>query len=378
MPDTGVYVIRESDRAILYFNECAHSVSSRAALGTPCYQVWSGSCGCCPLSGIESRRENRTVSYNAAYGGIVDLTAVRITWQDNTPAFVITVTPRRETTSSTYRKILCADLLHDRCDVLKSDPEGWQPSGEHLSVQLAAFASSGAIHPEDVPRFTAFTSLSSLRTPPPPGREALTLIYRRLAGASYRWNLMELIPDTASGGRSAILCVKDVHDVFQEGLERECLTIRAQEQAQLQALEDRAQIIGSLSSLFFSTYYMDLEHDTFRAVTQLRRITDVLGEEVNCTSALQIYAHHFIHPDDRESYLKIMNVQNLRQSLRWWTPCVAVEYRMLPEPLLGGSSKTSWVRATAILALTGPDDMPKTAVYVAQDVTDNHHKNDSV
>ncbi len=636
MPDAGVYVIQETDRALLYVNKHARDVSPQASPGIPCHQVWSGSCDCCPLTAIGSRPQNRTVSYNAAYGGIVDLTASRITWDGGIPAFVVTVIPRRESTGYAYRKILYADLSRDRCKVLKSDPEGWQPGRGSLSRQLAAFAASGAIHPEDAGRFTAFTSLEHMRTPPPPGQEALTITYRRMTGEKYRWNLMELFPDTTNGGKSAILCVKDVHDVLREGLEREGLTIRAQElirslgepnayiytidlqsgaadpiridgqmqegrdpepwdalmsaqiehrlheayldefqcrfsleglrrlqdegqqktellcqwssggdyryisvtaylnrgsdgskhytilalqdvddrmrqelarskrdmqmstilrtrfkilntvdlesgaceridlskpfgpentltgdynafiqnalgrfvcpedadhywsllslshlretaasitdeyyeevcqyrlrgerpcwielriiysprrgqsmvyilgqditrekkqeQTSLQALEDRSHIISSLSSLFFSTYYMDLEHDTFRAVTQLRRISDLLGEEVNCTSALQIYANHFIHPDDRAEYLKVMNVENLRQALRWWTPCVAVEYRKLPDPLLGESGETSWVRATAILARTGPDDMPKTAVYVAQDISGSRRR----
>ena len=165
------------------------------------------------------------------------------------------------------------------------------------------------------------------------------------------------------------MCSSDLYILGQD-ITRE----KKQEQTSLQALEDRSHIISSLSSLFFSTYYMDLEHDTFRAVTQLRRISDLLGEEVNCTSALQIYANHFIHPDDRAEYLKVMNVENLRQALRWWTPCVAVEYRKLPDPLLGESGETSWVRATAILAHTGPDDMPKTAVYVAQDISGSRRR----
>lgn len=133
-------------------------------------------------------------------------------------------------------------------------------------------------------------------------------------------------------------------------------------------VEDWAYIISSLSSLFFSTYYIDLERDTFRAVTQQHRVTDVLGDEVNFTNALALYATHFIHPDDREEYLRVMSVDHLRETLRWWQPYTAVEYRKLPDfPELGDACQL--VRATAIMAQTGPDDMPKTVVYVARDIT---------
>lgn len=134
-------------------------------------------------------------------------------------------------------------------------------------------------------------------------------------------------------------------------------------------MDDWAHIIGSLSSLFFSTYYLDLEHDTFRPITQLNRVGDVLGDEVNCTAALMIYANHFIHPDDRSEYLRVMNVENLRNTLRWWQPCAAVEYRLINEGAGADSGPCGWVRASALLARTGPDDQPQTAVYVAQDIT---------
>ena len=97
-------------------------------------------------------------------------------------------------------------------------------------------------------------------------------------------------------------------------------------------------------------------------------MTDVLGDEVNFTNALELYATHFIHPDDREEYLRVMSVDHLRETLRWWQPYTAVEYRKLPDfPELGDTCQL--VRATAIMAQTGPDDMPKTVVYVARDIT---------
>ncbi len=368
MPETGVYVVREEDRGILYFNERARKASPDARLGIPCHEVWGGACGGCPLLAMGDRRESRSVGYNSAYGGMVDITAVRTVWEDSVPAFVVTVTPRIDSGGYTYRKILHVDLEADRCDVLRSDPEGWQPDKRSLTAQLEQFAMSGAVHPEDIERFVTFTSLENLRRAPQPGQETLGLIYRRRSGDDFRWNLMEVVPNRDDGTPFVILCVKDVHDVLREGLEREGVMAR------LQAMEEHAYIISSLSTLFFCTYYLDLEQDTFRAVTQLRRVGVTLGDEVNCTAGLQLYANHFIHPDDREEYLRVMNVDSLRQKLRWWQPCVAVEYRRSSEEPGTGHATWSWVRATAVLARTGEDDVPKTAVYVAQDITDGKRR----
>lgn len=133
--------------------------------------------------------------------------------------------------------------------------------------------------------------------------------------------------------------------------------------------EELADIIGSLSRLFFSTYYINLEQDTYRAVTQLRRVGDVLGSVVNYTSALRIYAQYFVHPDDQAEYLRVMDMEHLRRELRWWQPYVAVEYRRPAEE----PGKWDWVRATAVLAHAGEGDLPLTAVYVAQDISGGRH-----
>lgn len=271
-----------------------------------------------------------------------------------------------ETGDFLYRKILLIDLERDRCQPLKSDINGWQPGDGPVTAQLAHFALEGAVHREDAERFVSFTRLDQLRRAAAGEKAERSLLYRRKAEEGFRWNLMEVIPDHHGGTRFLTLCIKDVDDLVRESAQREGLAART--------LADRAYIISSLSSLFFSTYYVDLEKDTFRAVTQLSRVGDVLGDEVNFTAALAIYSSHFIHPEDREEYRKVMCLANLRESLRWWHPSVAFEYRRLPEEPDGGTGGCAWVRASAVLARTGEDDLPKTAVYVAQDITNGRRE----
>ena len=635
MPETGIYVIREDNHGLLYFNKRVQSVSPEARLGMPCHEVWSGSCINCPLLTIKDRPKSRSLSFNPTFGGVVDMVATRMLWKDEVPAFVVTVTPRIEATGYTYRKILRLNLSKNRYDVIKSDRSAWlsESDTENLSGAFANLAESGMIHPEDAERFAAFTDIGHLADALRSGKSILTCIYRRLQGEDYRWNLLEIMPafDYSESSQTAIFCVKDVHDTMREGLEREesdarsrdallalsrqsfrvytidlesgsaypirmddcapeeqgaeqvawdnlmlsqlgerihpayrdafeskfslekliqardagesetdllcqwesgglyryisviarldqkhdrsrvvlaledmdeqirrelthsqndmqiaailksryqimntvhldngqCERIlltesatpqnaligdysyyvqqamsqhvhpedaadycsllsldhlrekaastddyteeviqyrtreepvrwieqhiiysrqngrkvvnilghditreKSQETARLQALQDRAYIISSLSSLFFSTYYMDLERDTFRAVTQLGKVGDVLGSEVNCTAALKIYAENFVHPEDREEFLNIMNIQNLYRSLRWWQPYVTATYRKMPEGDEDATGNYQWVRSTAVLAQIGEDDLPKTAVYVAQDITE--------
>lgn len=276
-----------------------------------------------------------------------------------------------EASDFTYRKILLVDLDLDRCTVLKSDPEGWQPGEGPITEQLARFALSGAIHQADAEHFITFTRVDQLKRVASGQQTEQSMSYRRRTDRGFRWNLMETILDHNKSSRFITLCVKDVDDMFREGAKREGLAVQKQEM--LNSLEERAYIISSLSMLFFSTYYVNLEQDTFRAITQLSRVGDILGAKVNYTAALEIYANHFIHPDDREEYLKTMSVQNLRDSLRWWQPCIPFEYRKISDMTETKSDTWSWVRASAVLARTGSDDLPKTAVYVAQDISVSRH-----
>jgi len=627
VPKTGVYVIREADHALLYLNHRAKVLSPDAQVGNACPGQATGSCGLCLLSSMGDKSESQAVSFDASIGEMVDLTASRILWEDETPAFLVTSTPHSDTASFTYRKILHADLIQDRCNLLKFDPGQCRPGPGSLSQIFAGLCESGAIHPQDVGRFTDFTRLDHLRSAAQSGQDALSLIYRRMLDGSYRWNLMEVFP-WQDDARYAIICVKDVHDMLQEGLERMGPSLRSQElirslgeqnfdiytidlldgsaapvrldnvmqdevaaaswdalmhsrilhrlheayqdefecrfsleglrqareagrqkiellcqwhsedayryisatayfgetanytvlalqdvdermrrelahtnrdmqmaailksrfqmmntvdletgmcerinlsqpgsqtaplsgdyssyienalahfvhpedahgfravlsldhlrqkaetiqdsgeevfqyrlrggeerwielhvlysrqkdhvmvnilgqdvtrakqeeASHLRALEDRAYMITSLSSLFFSTYYVDLERDTFRAVTQQKAVGRILGAEVNFATALQLYAEQFIHPDDRDRYLHAMNVEHLRESLRWWQPYVSVEYRKLPDIPTPDGSGCQWVRAIAVLSRVGSDDMPKTAVYVARSISED-------
>lgn len=225
-------------------------------------------------------------------------------------------------------------------------------------------ALSNRVHPEDAASVQSALSLDHLRETAArlegEFKEEVCL-YRRL-GEPVQWIEQRIIYSRKDGQVSVNILGQDVT--------RE----KHREEDQLQLLEDREYIISSLSTLFFSTYYVNLEQNTFRAVTQLRHVGDLLGSEVYYAAALQIYANHFIHPDDRAEYLRVMGVDNLRQQLRWWQPYVAMEYRKLPEEPSAHPNNWQWVRATAVLARSGADDLPKTAVYVAQDITGSQRR----
>lgn len=640
MPETAVYVIREDNHHILYYNRRVHMVSPQVRIGMTCHEVWTGSCVNCPLLTITNRQEGRSICYNPTFGGVVDMVATRILWEGDTPAFVVSVTPRLENAGYTYRKILRVDLDRDCYEVLKIEPDSLLDgkNTENFSLQLELFAESGAIHPDDAERFISFIRPERLKRVLQSDKRKVTCIYRRRWMGDFRWKLMEVVKcfDYSEDNRMVIFCVLDIHDAMHEGLERQeivahnqdilrtvgeqCFRIydvdlghgtvvpvlvdgsfqsgsssplpnwddlvhsqihpllhtayqrafehkfsleglrqanstgvrkndllcqwqagktyryisvtaycerkengnfhgivafqdvdervrrelvhsqwdmqmadifksrytkmdtvhldsgqcerislddendqpsplvgiyeyhmqqalynhvhpddavkyytlmsldhlrekaaetesyseeicqyrlkgepvhwveqhiiysrkedgvrvsllgqditaeKRQEEKKLREQQERNYIISCMNSLFFSTYYVDLAHNTFRAVTQLNSMGDPLGSEVNCTAALRIYAENFIHPEDREEYLRVMNIENWYQTLRQWNRNVTFTYRQLPAAPDTGSEDCRWVLATAILGQCGEDDMPKTVVYVAQDITESRAK----
>lgn len=630
---TAIYVIREDNHEILYYNRRVQEVAPNIQKGMVCHEIWEGTCANCPLSQIGDKKVARSINYDDPFGDAVEITATRLMWKNRIPAFMIAVTPYAETANYVYYKVLRGNLSTNEYTAVKVDEGELQELQGHLgslSDWLEGVAAGGYIYEEDVERYRKFVQISRMQGELKNGAEILNCIYRRRVGDRFRWHTLEIVPDAdyTVENQKVMIYVKDVHDSFREGLEQEEINNRNQEiinslgemnfaiyvvdlqsggvnivqtteavrqvvktdiylwdnifmgrgseniasedrgefadkfslEAMRQAWKngekkrnlvcrallhgvwryisvsayfkessrqggyvilafqdvdertkremertrndrrmaaiiksqysilstldletgrceriylgegnpgrrqegdyehyiqkalmesvaeadrerfretlsleklrkkaedvqdfreeicqyrhrgtpvqwveehvlyirqgdrtavnilgrditaeklaeenirrdslEKASIINSLSSMFFATYYMDLQHDTFRAVTQKEEVGSVLGDETNSTQAIQMYAHNFVSPEDREEYMTHMNSQNLRNTLSREHPLTAFEYRMLPDQ----NQRRAWIRATVVLAETTSDGRPKRAVYVAQDVTES-------
>lgn len=630
---TAVYVIREDNHEILYYNRRVQEVAPNIQNGMVCHEIWEGTCANCPLLHIGDKQEARSINYDDPFGKAVEIAATRLMWEDRIPAFMIAVTPYAEVANYVYHKVLRGNLNTDEYTAVKVDEEELQDMQGHLeslSGWLEGVAAGGYIYDEDVERYRKFVQISRMREELKNGAGILNCIYRRRVGDRFRWHTLEVVPDAdyTDDHQNVMIYVKDVHDSFRDGLELEEINKRNQEiinslgemnfaiyvvdlqsggvnivqttetvrrvvrsdiylwdtiftgkgsgniapedreefaekfslEALRQAWEkgekkrnlvcrallhgewryisvsayfkesprqggyailafqdvdertkrdkertrndrrmaaiiksqysilstvnlktgsceriylgednpgrrqegdyayyiqkaleesvaekdqerfrealsleklrekaenvqdfkeevcqyqhrgtpvrwveehvlyirqgdqvtvnilgrditaeklaeenirrdslEKASIINSLSSMFFATYYMDLQQDTFRVVTQKAEVGSVLGDERNISQAIRTYASNFVSPEDREEYMSHMNSRNLRNTLSREHPLTAFEYRMLPD----GNQRRAWIRATVVLAETTGDGRPKRAVYVAQDVTES-------
>ena len=268
MQETGVYVIREDDHRILYFNQRVRQITPAAKVGMVCHELWPDSCASCPLLSIGEKQKNRSVCYSSPFGRIVDIEATRLLWEDQIPAFSITLTPHKEPSAYVYHRLLRANLTDGSYEVVRlGRNERWaEGRDESLWDWLERFLQNGGLHPEDVERFRAFVAPEHLRAALRGRSKAITCTYRRWVRGEFRWNMLEVTPDFGytDGSQRVLMYAKDVHDVFREGLEREESSIRRQE------------LIRALSEQNFSIYVLDLDEglaDPIRVDGQMRPIS---------------------------------------------------------------------------------------------------------
>lgn len=217
------------------------------------------------------------------------------------------------------------------------------------------------VYEEDIDIFKSDLSLESLRKKAEGVEDFLELICQyRIKGPSVIWV------------EEHVIFLRQDKAVLVNILGRDITKEKLKEAAAMKAKAERTNIIHSLSSLFFAAYYMDMESNTFRMVTQVDEVGEILGTEANCREGIRTYARHFVHPDDREEYLEKMDFQNLLDNLSEEHPVIAVEYRRIREEG-DGFEENGWIRATAVLAETKNGKIRK-ALYVAQDVTEIKQK----
>ena len=79
------------------------------------------------------------------------------------------------------------------------------------------------------------------------GEKAPSCCYRRRSGDDFRWNLMEVVPDSDKDSPYIYVYVKDIHDIFRESLELDEASARVQE------------VIRTLGEQNFGVYGVDLD-----------------------------------------------------------------------------------------------------------------------
>ncbi|GFI01935.1 autoinducer 2 sensor kinase/phosphatase LuxQ [Lachnospiraceae bacterium] len=382
---TGVYVIREDDHKILYFNKRIKEVFPKVQTGIPCHELWEGSCVNCPLLIIGNQKESRSVKFNDPFGKAVDVTVTRILWEDAIPAFSIAVTPQaddRESTQkeaayrqndkqmaaifrSAYSVMSVINLETGACDRIYLNKVG--EAGKICSGNYEHFyqmALDDVVFEEDKAYFAETFSIQNLRRKAEAVEDYAEIICQfRMSLPQTKWT------------ESHIYFIRRGKTVVVNMLGRDITGEKQKEAEQAREKIEKNHIIESMSSLFFAAYYLDLEMDTFRMVNQMEEVKDALKNARSCQEAFRTYASMFVHPEDRESYLDVMDTAHMRECLSGEHPFEAVEYRRIVHEN-GEIIDNGWIRATVILSETVGKE-PRKVLYLAQDVTESKRKEES-
>lgn len=357
IPSTGVFIIREDNHEILYYNERTREVSPHIHIGMPCHELGGHSCANCPILTMGDKKENQTISYNSPFGEVVDIVAVRMMWEHKIPAFIITVAPHIQAISHAYQRIFRVNLTQDSYEIVKMTAEDRAHvyRNETFSSWLGQFIYNGGIHPDDMHNFISFTRPEHIKKALAEGEEILTCCYRRHSGEDYRWNLMEIVrdPDSSGNGQFVFLYVKDVHDILQESLELDDASIRVQE------------VIRTLGEQNFCIYGIDL--DTGEANLVRENGNTHIGWKARSLQWDEIMNSRLarqLHPSDQDKIREKFSLSGLRQmkntgtqkedALCQWRGEEDYEYRYMAVIAYFGQSHNSTKNYT-ILALQNVD-----------------------
>ncbi len=224
-------------------------------------------------------------------------------------------------------------------------------------------ALENTVHPDDAEVFQKVMSPEHLYQRAAGTREYSEEICQyRMTGTSLRW-LEQHVIYSRQGSRMSVNILG--RDITRKKIDEE---LRHKEE------QEKADIIRTLGGMFFATYYADLEQDSFQSVTQLKEVEKVLQGKVNYATGLKTYAENFIHPDDREEYLRVLSIENLRKTLSRKNPYVTLAYRKMPEHPDTRPEEYGWIRSTAVMSQTDAQGRARSVVYAAQDVTESKRK----
>ena len=306
IPNTGIYVIREDNHEILYFNERIRRMAPNVEKGTACDRMWANSCSNCPLLHMGQRQEGKSIISDNVLG-TVDMEARRMQWEGGIPALVITLTPHMDEFSYVYRKILRVNLSRNSYEVVKSGAEEWaiDSKKESFTEWLEQFKKKGTIHPDDLDRFLSFTHLEYLKSVLQTGRKHLTCSYRRSSPGGYRWNLLEVTPDSGytDGNQTVLIYIKDVQDMLKESLELDETSVRLQE------------VTRTLGEQNLGIYTIDLKDGNVNLVREGGYSQEGWSSQTLMWDVvLQSRLMHQIHPENREMFRQKFSLEGLIQA----------------------------------------------------------------
>ncbi|WP_195269731.1 PAS domain-containing hybrid sensor histidine kinase/response regulator [Eubacterium sp. 1001713B170207_170306_E7] len=359
---TAIYVIRQDDHRILYFNDRVKEVTPNARVGSVCHELWAGTCGNCPLPGLEGKDRNNTINYDDPFGEVVDISASKMMWEDKIPAVLVSVTPHVLTETErraeerrnhlaaaalkVYGLIISVDLCRNTYEIIGYNERCWLPEAEYgryddlleLGVRFTHPFYSGVLR-------ETFDRENALRVFADGKRELQLELRQKDEDNVYHWmNVMLLHAGDTSDSGKAILMLSQIDS--RKRLEQEWEAFNA-----------------GVTTLFGECMLLDLEDGTY-TTAKFDNSFPEFPVQGDFDSQNIAYCNALIHPDDREMFREAFSLACIRKSVADGEKIIVREMRRLtPDGIY------RWTEMIGVLVTSAAGE-ERTMVLTFRDVDD--------
>lgn len=304
----AIYVIEESTHKILYYNACVKKYIDQIEIGMLCEDIFNGNTDNYPIHLVKNKDKAQLLAYDNVFGKSVEVDIMRMNWRGQS-CFMINVSPYTEGSHFIFHKVLKANLTYNCFQVIKTSQSEIEDLKDHmndLSSWFNGLIEKGYIYKDDIDRYCHFTQLSYLREKIKE-KKMLSCMYRRKTNDTYRWYLLEIIANSeySDENQSVNIYVKDIHDTFKEGLEKEEINIQTQE------------INNILGELNLGIYMIDLDSGIAKAIKTTDEANSYIdSEEFLWDTLMYTMGNDYIFEDNKEALMKKFSIGSMLESLK--------------------------------------------------------------
>ncbi|MDD6193619.1 MAG: response regulator [Lachnospiraceae bacterium] len=144
---------------------------------------------------------------------------------------------------------------------------------------------------------------------------------------------------------------------------------KRQQKMDCKVMEERMNIIQSLSEIYTSVYYIDLTENHFKEVFSVTNVQSQIGDSGDAQERLNYFCHHMVTPEFTEEMLAFVDLSTLTERLDR-KKIITKQYCSTIFPDLEGGGETSWRQCSFIVSKRGEDDGLTHVLFTTQSIHD--------
>ncbi len=157
------------------------------------------------------------------------------------------------------------------------------------------------------------------------------MISHEFRGKTYGWCRCSFIPvlyDEKGSLVDVLFVIQQIDAAKKKELEQKAALEAAlkKEQEYIAAEQEKFNIIGSLSGIYFCTYYIDVKNDTYKEVTSLDFLQEYLANQGVASEGFRLWVETAVLEEHKEEMTDFLNLSNLSERMEN-RDSLSIEYR---------------------------------------------------